>query len=70
MKDARGHGSDPRGSNVVPLAAHQGGVDAMVERLRAGVQPDTSGATQAPGWLQWFGRRARRERREARNAEA
>lgn len=70
MKDARGHGSDPRGANVVPLAAHQGGVDAMVERLRAGVTPDTSGATQSPKWLQWFGRRAKRERREDQNASA
>lgn len=68
MKDAKGHGSNA--GNVVSLAAHQSGVDAMVARLRAGVSPDTSGATQAPKWLQWLGRGGRRERREASNQEA
>lgn len=86
MKDAKGHGSDPRGSAARPthpgspfrpLPAHQdatvssiptkAGVDAMVERLRAGARPDLSGATPMPGWLRWFGAAARRERRESRN---
>lgn len=73
MKDAKGHGSDPKGG----LAAHQdatvtaiptvAGVNAMVERLRAGVKPDLSNVAQMPSWLLWLGANARRDRRERRN---
>ena len=71
MKDAKGHGSDPRG------AAHQQGVEGVglptpeptkwVQRLRTNAKPDLSRAAQIPSWLAWFGAAQRRQRREARN---
>jgi hypothetical protein len=69
MKDAKGHGSDPRGNTDLP--AHQAGVsqipteanaDAFVDRLRRGVMPDLSGVTRAPRWIERFGLAARRGR--------
>lgn len=82
MKDAKGHGSDPKGAHSEQvgryggMAAHQEGtvsalpnaasLDAMVERLRAGVQPDYSNVPKMPAWIEWFGKAARRERRERR----
>ena len=51
------------------LPAHQAGVaslptdpDALVSRLRAGVKPDLSNVTRAPGWIERFGLAARKGR--------
>lgn len=54
----------------VPMSAlpNAASLDAMVERLRAGVQPDYSNVPKMPAWIEWFGKAARRERRERRNA--
>jgi hypothetical protein len=48
------------------LSAHQAGVaslphdpDALVSRLRAGVMPNLSNATRAPGWIERLGKAAR-----------
>lgn len=67
MKDAKGHGS----------AAHQAGVEALpargynvvdihealvANRLHNALTPDTSNATQAPKWITYFGKAAKRAR--------
>ena len=60
MKDALGHGSDPRGDSghfaITPAAAHQAGVEKIVRKFNAGAPVDIrkySNALTAIGYQNW-----------------
>lgn len=60
MKDALGHGSDPKTANVIPFpnpAAHQ---QAVVEALHQAILPSMANVTRAPAWLERMGRAIKR----------
>lgn len=55
----------------LPLDSHQNGVAAVpsnfdeaaaADRIRTAITPDTSRATQAPKWITYFGKAAKRAR--------